>query len=289
MFKIINKQILAKDVKRLDIKAPLIASQIQPGQFVMVIPADAERWIPMAVAEAEPMRGLISFIFQESDACLAKLGAMTIGEDVFSIVGPLGNPVLIEKWGSVVCLASGVGTAKILPICKALKKAGNKVVGIIGAKTRTSLTMEPQMRIACSRLIVTTEDGSYERRGLACEAFKDVIESEMVRRVYAAGSREMVQSLCGVAKSKGIKAWVHLDPEMACGVGLCGSCRVKIRGQHTLACVAGPFFEGDTVDFDHLYRRQSAFQGQVREENQDHPSDEMTKSISKFFPGLLGK
>lgn len=287
MFKISNKQILAKDVKRLDVKAPLIATRVAPGQFVMIITHEGADWVPMAVAEAEPLRGLITLIFQESGDATVKLGAMTIGEDIFSIIGPLGQPVGIEKFGVVVCVATGVNTAQILSVCKALKKAGNKVIGIIGARTKAGLTLEPQMRIACSRLLITTEDGSYERRGLASEIFKEVLETEIVKRVYAVGSIEMMAVISQMTRPKAVKTFVQLNPAMACGMGFCGSCRVKVEGKVVLACTSGPMFNGHLVDFEHLKVRLSVYKNQSQ--TSENAPDEMTHAISKFFPGLLGR
>jgi NAD(P)H-flavin reductase len=289
MFKVLNKQILAKDVKRLDVKAPLIAARIAAGQFVMIVTQEGGEWIPMMVAEAEPLRGQITFIFQENNPAAVELGQLTIGEEIFSIVGPLGQPAKIAKTGVIVCLATGVGTARILPICKALKKAGNKVIGIMGAKTKNSLTLEPQMRIACSRLLITTEDGSYEQRGLASEMLKDILASEVVRQVYAAGSAEMMQAVCQMTKDKAIPTLVQLQPVMACGMGFCGSCRVRVEGKVILACVSGPLFDGHSVNFEHYKTRLAVNQAQKVNQDSQQEEDDMTRSITKFFPGLLGK
>ncbi|MCB9757237.1 MAG: sulfide/dihydroorotate dehydrogenase-like FAD/NAD-binding protein [Candidatus Omnitrophica bacterium] len=289
MFKVLNKQILAKDVKRLDVKAPLIAARIAAGQFVMIVTREGGEWIPMMVAEAESLRGQITFIFQENNPAAVELGQLTIGEEIFSMVGPLGQPAKIAKTGVVVCLATGVGTARILPICKALKKAGNKVIGIMGAKTKNSLTLEPQMRIACSRLLITTEDGSYEQRGLASEMLKDILASEVVRQVYAAGSAEMMQAVCQMTKDKAISTLVQLQPVMACGMGFCGSCRVRVEGKVVLACVSGPLFDGHSVNFEHYKTRLAVNQAQKVNQDFQHEEDDMTRSITKFFPGLLGK
>ncbi len=288
MFKITNKQILAKDVKRLDVKAPLIASRVEPGQFVMVITTEGGDWIPMPIAEADPMRGQITFIVQESSPATIQLGHLTIGEEIFSIIGPLGQAAAIAKAGVVVCLATGVGTASILPICKALKKAGNKVVGIIGAKSKGSLTLEPQMRIACSRLLIATEDGSYERRGLASEMLKDILAAEVVRLVYAAGSVDMMQTVCHLTRDRAIKTLVQLRPAMSCGMGFCGSCRVRVEGKVVLACVNGPLFDGHSVNFEH-YKMRVATSQDDEILTSAHSESDATRSITKFFPGLLGK
>ncbi len=289
MFKILNKQILAQGVKRLDIKAPLIAARIAPGQFVMIITSEGGEWIPMPVAEAEVLRGQITVIVQENSLATSQLGNLSIGEEIFSILGPLGQPAVIGKTGVVVCLATGVGTARILPICKALKKAGNKVIGIMGAKTKSSLTLEPQMRISCSRLLITTEDGSYERRGLASEMLKDILASEVVRQVYAVGSTEMMQAVCQLTKEKAIKTLVQLAPKISCGMGFCGSCRVRVEGQVVLACVSGPLFDGHSVNFEHYKTRMAAYENSQDFSGGQHDEDDMSRSITKFFPGLLGK
>lgn len=289
MFKITNKQILAKDVKRLDVKAPLIAARILPGQFVMIVTSEGGDWIPMPVAEAEPLRGQITLIFQDNSPATSQLGNLIIGEEIFSILGPFGQPAGIAKTGVVACIATGVGSARILPICKALKKAGNKVIGIIGAKSKSQLTLEPQMRISCSRLLIATEDGSYERRGLASELLKDILSQEVVREVYAAGSVEMMQTVCALTMNKGIKTFVQLQPHMACGVGICGSCRVRVEGKMALACLNGPLFDGHNVNFEHYKTRIAAYKKTSGEPDQSPQEDEMTKSIGKFFPGLLGK
>ena len=288
MFKVTNKQILAKNVKRLDVKAPLIALRIKPGQFVLIIVREGGEWLPLVVSEAEPLRGQITFIFSESTPATVDLGALTIGEDIFSIVGPLGQPAVIEKVGVVVCLATGVGTAQILPICKALKKAGNKVIGIIGARTKGNLTLEPQMRISCSRLIIATEDGTYERRGLASEMLKDILSTEIVRQVYAVGSPEMLQTICHLTKDKMIKTYVLLQSSTVCGLGFCGSCRVRVFGKVVLSCVEGPLFDGHHVNFEH-YKTRLVTNQQEQLAPVASGEDEMTRSITKFFPGLLGK
>ncbi len=289
MFKIINKQILAPYVKRLDIKAPLIAARIAPGQFVMIIIKEGGEWIPMPVAEAEALRGQITVIVQENSFVTSQLGSLSIGEDIFSILGPLGQPVAIGKTGVVVCLASGVETARILPICKALKKAGNKVIGIIGAKTKSSLTLEPQMRISCSRLLIATEDGSYERRGLASELLKDILASEVVREVYSVGSVDMMQAVCRLTKERAIKTLIQLTPAISCGMGFCGSCRVRVEGKVVLACVSGPLFDGHSVNFEHYKMRLAAYQNVPQFDGPHSDEDETARSITKFFPGLLGK
>jgi len=290
MFEIINKQILAIDVKRLDIAAQHIARKIQPGQFVSVCPEEGDESIPLTVVDHDMNKGIISFIFKEVGATTKKLGALAIKEPVFSILGPLGTPSLINKNGMVVCIATGVGIAQMLPICRALKKKGNKVVGIIGAKTKKDLMLESQMRITCDKINITTQDGSYERRGLATDAFKELIHKPKVQLVYAIGSVEMMRSVCSLTKPKEIPTLVHLNPVMVDCMGMCGSCRVKVGGKTVLACIEGPEFDGHKVDFDYLDIRMKAFEEFNEWDNQKLQPNHMeaaSKTLTRFLSGIL--
>ncbi len=259
MFKIINKQILAPDVKRVDILAPSIAQRIQTGQFVSVCPQEADERIPLSVIEADKEKGIISLIFQEVGYTTTKLGALLINESIFSILGPLGRPATIENKGTVVCIATGIGTAQLLPICRALKKAGNKVIGMIGAKTKRMIMLEAQMRLSCQKIFITTNDGSYERKGLATDVLKEFIDRQEVGLVYAIGSADMMQAVCLLTRPKNIKTFVCVNPIMVDCMGMCGSCRVKVGGRVVLACLDGPEFDGHKVDFDFLNIRMNAF------------------------------
>ena len=258
MFPVINKQLLSKDVKRLDIRAEHIAGRIKPGQFVMVIPEPDGKWVPFSVVECDRKKGTITLIVREVGPATQKLGEISINETIFSILGPLGKPASIQKEGLVVCVSTGIGTAQILPICRAFKEAGNKVIGVIGAKTKRSLMLESQMRLTCHKLSIATEDGSYEKRGLATQLVKKFLDTEPVSLVYAIGSEEMMQEVGLLTSAKSIRMRAQLDPMMFCGFGVCGSCRVKIDGKEVLACQEGPEFDGHQVDFADLRVRVHA-------------------------------
>ena len=260
MFKIINKQILATDVKRIDVTAPNIARKLLPGQFVSICPEEGDERIPLSVVDSDMAKGVISLIFQERGVTTKKLGALQLGEEIFSILGPLGRPATIEKAGLVVCVATGVGTAKILPICRAFKRAGSKVIGIIGAKTKRALMLEPQIRLSCNKTYITTEDGSYERKGLASDILKRILEEQNPEVVYAIGSVEMMRSACDMSRPKGIRTFVHLNPIMVDCLGMCASCRVKVADKMVLACMEGPEFDGHKVDFDEFIKRKKALE-----------------------------
>ena len=258
MAKIVHKQVLAQDIKRLDVAAAAIAAKVLPGQFVMVTPAAGMHNIPMTVVDADERRGVISVIVHEVGVSTRALGNLSIGESLHKIVGPLGNPSAIDKYGTVACVATGIGAAQILPLCRALKKKGNKVIGIVGAKSKKVLMLESQMRVVCDEIFITTNDGSYERRGLATGMLKELLVKYNINRVYAIGSVEMMEAAAAMTKAKDIPLRVTLSPYMTNGLGTCGSCRVKVDGGFKLACVEGPEFDGHQVYFVDLNKRMHA-------------------------------
>jgi len=290
MFKIVNKLILAEGIKRADLTAPRIAKKIKAGQFVSICCEEGDERVPLTVVEADPARGTISLIFHEAGETTKKLGAMPIKESLFSILGPLGNPATIEKKGEVACIATGIGAAQILPIARALRQAGNKVIGIIGAKTKKKLMLEAQMRIACEKMFITTQDGSYERRGQASDVLRQLLQTRNIQLVYAIGSAEMMEAVCEMTKKKKIKTLVQLNPVMVDCMGMCGSCRVRVGGKTVLVCTDGPEFNGHQVDFKDYKIRLNAF-----EENrpwQDQKSQQLiprndSGTFRRFLAGML--
>ncbi len=282
MFEIINKQLVADNVKRLDINAPNISKKVYPGQFVSVVPEEGDERIPLSVVDWDRAKGTISLIFQEVGQTTGKLGTLPINESIFSILGPLGVASSIEKKGTVLFIATGLGIAKALPICRAHKDVGNRVIGIIGAKRKKDLFLEPQMRLACNKIYITTEDGSYERKGLATDIFEKVINEKEIGFVYAVGSLEMMKRVCAVTKKLKIRTAVQLNPIMVDGMGMCGSCRVKIDGKMVFACIEGPEFDGHKVDFDDFKKRKNA----VEECDQCHNQKLQHKS-RKSESGIL--
>ena len=260
MYKIIHKQVIAQDIKKIDITAPLIASRALPGQFVMVTPVRGEHNIPMTIVDSDERRSVISLLVHEIGPATRKLGDLSIGESVYQMVGPLGQPAEMDKYGLCICVAAGIGAAQILPICRGLKKKGNKVIGIIGAKSKKVLMLESQMRVLCDEVFITTNDGSYERRGLATGLLKELLNKYTVHRVYAIGSAEMMQTAAQLTKEKNIPLRVTLNPYMVNGLGLCGSCRVTVGGEFKLACVDGPEFDGHKVDYQDLSQRMNTME-----------------------------
>jgi len=289
-FKIINKLVLAEQVKRIDIAAPNIARKIQPGQFVSVCPEEDDEHIPITVTHCDPIKGEISLIFPEIGYTTRKLGALPINESVFSILGPLGRRAQIEKEGSVICIAAGIGIAQILPICRAFKDKGNKVIGIIGATTKTALILEPQMRIACDKMFITTEDGTYERKGLATDLLQGFLSQAKIDCVYAIGSVNLMRTVSVMTRKAKIKTLVKLNPVMTDCVGMCGSCRVKVGGKIVLACIEGPEFDGHKVDYQDLEIRINAYEESGKWDNQQlkhSPTQNGSKTLTRFLSGIL--
>ena len=267
MFKIIHKQIIAEGIKRLDIAAGHVASRVFPGQFVMVTPVEGVKSIPMTVVDWDERKGSISLIVHEVGTVSGLLGGMGIGDDIFSIVGPLGKPAVIEQYGLVAAVATGIGAAQILPICRALKRRGNKVIGIIGAKSKNVLMLEAQMRVVCDDIFITTNDGSYERKGLASHVLGELINKMPLKAVYAIGSVEMMKNAVMLAGLKALPVWVTLNGYMTNGLGMCGSCRLFIDGKQQLICSDGPQFDGTKVDFNDLALRMQGIEGQWKQTN----------------------
>jgi len=292
MHKIINKQIVAQSVRRLNIKAPDITAKIEPGQFVMIALEENGPRIPLFVVDVEQRKGAISVIVQETNGFMRQLGESQIGDEIYSVLGPLGKPAKIDKVGTVACVASGTGIANILPLARAFKRAGNKTVAIIGAKTKKDLMLETQMRITSSKIIITTEDGTSERKGLATNALKELIDHEPVDLVYVTGSADLMQGVVEMTKKRDIKTRVQLNPVMLDGTGMCGSCRVMVDGQQRLACVDGPEFDGFQVDFDSYRRNINTFKEAVLCLNprfQSSTKKSGQKITKKFLSGILKK
>ncbi len=294
MFKIIHKQTLAPDIKRLDVLAGEISRRSRPGQFVMVTPTEITQGIPLTIVDADCNRGIISLIFQETGFSTKALGQLQINHCVFNILGPLGIPAVIEKTGTVVCVATGIGTTQILPICRAHRKIGNKVIGLIGAKTKKLLMLEAQMRLSCHKLLIATDDGSYIKRGLATDLLRELLHQEKIHLVYAVGSVDMMQAVAMMTQERQIPTRVSLQPVMIDSVGICGSCRVKVGGRTVLACVEGPEFDGHRVDFDDLKIRTDAFsigknkdRAWFNRKSMPYPLRNASGAFRKFLAGIL--
>ena len=260
MLKILDKKELAHKIKLLKIIAPEIADRAKAGQFVIIRIDEKGERVPLTITDWDTNNGTITIVFQEIGLSTLKLGALEIGEEIYNLIGPLGNPSNIKDYGIVAVICGGVGTAAAYPIAKALKKAGNQVVTILGARTEELLILEDEMKNFSDEVYVSTDDGSRGNKGFVSDVLKTLIEKEQhFDLIYAIGPPLMMRATVSVAKSYSLKTKVSLNPIMVDGCGMCGACRVIVGGEIKFACMDGPEFDGNVVDFEELIRRQRVY------------------------------
>ena len=260
MYKIIERRDLAPDVFLMKIESPEIADHRKAGQFVILrIDEEGER-IPLTIADADSEKGTITLVIQAVGKTTRKLGRMKAGESIINLIGPLGRPTHLEKFGTVVCVGGGIGIAPVYPIAQAMKEAGNHVIGIIGARTKELVIMEDEMRAVCHELRVATDDGSYGFHGFVSQVLEAMINDGVhIDLVMAIGPVPMMRATCNLTRKYNLKTVVSLNPIMIDGTGMCGGCRVSVGGETKFTCVDGPEFDGHEVDFDLLVQRQQIY------------------------------
>jgi ferredoxin--NADP+ reductase len=263
MFRITRKRKLAADVTCMEIEAPAVAKKAKPGQFVVIIVDEKGERIPLTLAGWDAQKGLITIIFQELGYTTKKLGALKEEQYVLHILGPLGEPTKIKKIGQVICIAGGVGIAEVYPVSRAFKEAGNKVTGIIGSRNKDLLILEKEMKQVCDELHITTDDGSYGKKGFVTDVLSEILTDE-VKLVYAIGPVPMMKAVAKITKDQAIPTLVSLNPIMVDATGMCGSCRCTVGGKSVFGCVDGPEFDGHQVDFDELDKRLKLFKEQEK-------------------------
>ncbi|MFH0765265.1 MAG: sulfide/dihydroorotate dehydrogenase-like FAD/NAD-binding protein [Calditrichota bacterium] len=266
MFKIIKKQVLAEGVKDIWVEAPQIARKRLAGQFVVVRVNERGERIPLTIVDSDAESGTLRLIFQEVGKTTYLLGDQDVGDYIQDVVGPLGKPTHVEKFGTVVCIGGGIGVAPVFPIAKALKAEGNRVLSIIGARTRDLLILEEEMRNVSDKLIVTTDDGSYMIKGFVTDALQSLIDQgEKINQVVAIGPVVMMRAVSRLTQKYNLPTVVSLNSTMVDGTGMCGGCRVTVGAKTRFVCVEGPEFDGHQVDFDELMQRQNAYLSQERD------------------------
>ncbi|MDI6839970.1 MAG: sulfide/dihydroorotate dehydrogenase-like FAD/NAD-binding protein [bacterium] len=266
MNKILSKRILAPGIKLFEIDNPLIADKILPGQFVVIRCHEKGERFPITVADVNKTNHSIIIIFQEVGKSTTYFGTLKEEDEILDVVGPLGKPSEIELFGTVICIGGGVGIAPLYPIVKALKAKGNKVISIIGAKSKNLLILEEEIRQASSEIYITTDDGSYGMKGFVSNALKNLITTRLkIDRVVAIGPAIMMKVVSELTRPYRIKTIVSLNPIMVDGTGMCGACRVEVGGETKFTCVDGPEFDAHLVDFELLMKRQSIYLKEEKE------------------------
>jgi ferredoxin--NADP+ reductase len=265
MFKIVKREEMANATVILnEIEAPKIAAKAKPGQFVIVKANETGERIPLTISDSDPDKGTITIIYMVVGKSTALFKTIQVGDSYQDVIGPLGKPTEIEKAGTVVCVGGGTGVAVLYPITRGFKKAGNKVISIIGARNKDLLILEDKMREVSDELHVCTDDGSYGRKGFVTEALKDVLKTNPANLAVAIGPVPMMKFVSAVTKEFNVKTLVSLNPIMIDGTGMCGGCRVTVEGKTQFACVDGPEFDGHQVDFDGLIKRLRAYEEDER-------------------------
>jgi len=259
MYRILEKQDLTPVIHLWKIGAPRVARKAQAGQFVMLHHGEEGERIPLTIADWDRDEGTVTVVFMEVGATTRKFAALGAGGSIDDFVGPLGKPTEIENYGTVACVAGGFAIATIVPIARAMKSAGNKVVSIMGFRTKDLVFWEDRLGEFSDDLIVTTDDGTYGRKGLVTEPLKELLEKRTVDRVIAIGPTIMMKFSALTSKPFAVPTIVSLNPIMVDGTGMCGACRVEVGGETKLACVDGPDFDGHQVDWDLLLSRQRAY------------------------------
>ena len=284
--KILKKEVLAPGIKRFELDAPEVARKAKPGQFVVLRIHEQGERIPLTIGDIRAQEGVVAIVFMEVGKTTRQLGTLEQGDEIADFIGPLGRPSEIEDYGTVVCVAGGVGTPEIYPIARALKQAGNKVISILGFRSKDLRMMEEEMKAVSDELIVTTDDGSYGTKGFVTDALKSVIErGEKLDKVFAVGPVIMMKMVSKTTEPHGISTLVSLNPIMVDATGMCGVCRVTVGGEMKLACVDGPEFDGHQVDFDELMTRLKVY---LTEEKQSLEAYEQRRTEHQGGCGCCG-
>jgi ferredoxin--NADP+ reductase len=260
MFPIIAARFLAPTIKRFEIAAPRIARKQRPGQFVIVRLHEIGERIPLTIAGSDPHCGTITLIVQSIGKTTTLMNLLEAGDAILDVVGPLGKPSDIHPYGTVVVIGGGVGSAIALPTARAMKQAGNRVISILGARTRELLILEGEFRATSDLVLVMTDDGSYGERGFVTDTLKQMLAAAYtVDLVLAIGPVPMMRAVAEATRPTGIPTVVSLNSIMVDGTGMCGGCRVLVSGASQFACIDGPEFDAHIVDFDVLMQRNSMY------------------------------
>ena len=263
---ILSKQRLSAEVFRMEIEAREIAEARKPGQFIILqMGGDFGERIPLTIADADPVKGSITLIFQAVGETTHRLALLEVGDTIENLLGPLGKPTDIKKFGKVVCVGGGIGVAPLFPIVQGMKRAGNEVKVIMGARNKDLLIMEEDMKATADEVIVVTDDGSYGRKALVTEPLKELCETYKPDCVVIIGPPIMMKFAALTTKPFGIHTIVSLNTIMIDGTGMCGGCRVTIGGKTKFVCVDGPEFDGHQVDWDNMLLRLGTYKSKEQE------------------------
>lgn len=266
MNKIISKEQFSEKVFKFEVEAPLIAKSRKAGHFVIVRIGDKGERMPLTIADSDIEKGTITLVVQKVGLSSTKLCMLNEGDYITDVVGPLGQATHIENFGTVVCAGGGVGVAPMLPIIKALKAAGNRVISVLAGRSKELIILEDEVRKSSDEVIIMTDDGSYGQKGVVTVGIEQVIQREKVDKCFAIGPAIMMKFCCLLTKKYEVPTDVSLNTIMVDGTGMCGACRITVGGKTRFVCVDGPEFDGHQVDFDEMFKRMGAFKPAELEE-----------------------
>jgi ferredoxin--NADP+ reductase len=264
MFPIVATRQVARGIKLFEIKAPRIAKKQRPGQFVIVRLDDTGERVPLTLADANPEAGTITIVVQGIGKTTMLLNLLDVGDTILDIVGPLGKPSEIENFGTAVVVSGSVGTAMAYPTARALKRAGNKVISVVGARSKDLLVLEDEVRDVSDETYILTDDGTAGEKGLVTKKLQELVDAGGVNYVLAVGPVPMMRACASVTAPKKIKTMVSLNSIMVDGTGMCGGCRVLVNNSSQFACVDGPEFDASEVNFDVLTQRNNMYREQEK-------------------------
>jgi len=288
MFKIQHAEFLAPGIKRFVIEAPRIARKQKPGQFVILRLYEQGERIPITIEHSDPERGTIRIVVQSAGKTTNLLNSLNTGDSILDVVGPLGKPSHIEKFGTVVVMGGGVGTAMAYPTAAALKQAGNRVISIVGARNKELVILERELRETSDALMITTDDGSYADKGFVTDKLRQLIENgTRIDLVLAIGPIPMMRAVAEMTRKERIRTIVSLNPIMIDGTGMCGGCRVLIDGKSEFACVDGPEFDAHRVDFAVLVQRNSMYRA-AEQQSMEEFQRETKSQLDAVHAGQTG-
>lgn len=268
-YEILKKVELCPNQYELTIKAPYITRNAKAGQFIILRVEEEGERVPLTIADFDREKGELTIVYMAVGYTTKKLAELNVGDEIVDIVGPLGQPTHIEKYGTVVCLAGGYGAAPCYLIAKAFKEAGNKVYMIMGARTKDLIFWNDKMKDASTELFVTTDDGSMGTKGFVTGVMEDIMSKEKVDYAIAVGPMPMMRAVAELTRGKGIKTEASMNPIMVDGTGMCGACRVTVGGEVKFACVDGPDFDAHQIDFDEVINRTRIYKDQEKKRSEN--------------------
>ena len=268
-YKILSKKELCPNQYEITVYAPYVVRNAKGGQFIIFrADKDGER-VPLTIADVNKETGALTIVFMAVGYSTKRLAELNVGDEIADVVGPLGKPTDIKKYGTVVCLAGGYGAAPCYLIAKAFKEAGNKVYMIMGARNKDLIFWADKMKDACNELFITTDDGSMGEKGFVTTVLERLMNREKIDYAIAVGPMPMMRAVADLTRDKGIYTEASMNPIMVDGTGMCGACRLTVGGEVKFACVDGPDFDAHKIDFDEVINRTRIYKDQEKKRDED--------------------